>query len=137
MHQGLCKCIWRIMYSDSLPEWSKGVDSSSTSASCVGSNPTAVIFAISLMHDETTLMPNSFNAGECVSLIEASISDIIPITLMCNENTLMPISWNAGQCVLPDSQPARGVKDIVPITLMCNERRQSWTPFGAESPLQC
>ena len=27
---------------DSLPEWSKGVDSSSTSASCVGSNPTAV-----------------------------------------------------------------------------------------------
>ena len=28
--------------SDSLPEWSKGVDSSSTSASCVGSNPTAV-----------------------------------------------------------------------------------------------
>ena len=29
---------------DSLPEWSKGVDSSSTSASCVGSNPTAVRF---------------------------------------------------------------------------------------------
>ena len=27
---------------DSLPEWSKGVDSGSTSASCVGSNPTAV-----------------------------------------------------------------------------------------------
>ena len=27
-----------------MPEWSKGVDSSSTSASCVGSNPTAVIF---------------------------------------------------------------------------------------------
>ena len=26
-----------------MPEWSKGVDSSSTSASCVGSNPTAVI----------------------------------------------------------------------------------------------
>ena len=25
-----------------MPEWSKGVDSSSTSASCVGSNPTAV-----------------------------------------------------------------------------------------------
>ena len=32
-------------FQDSLPEWSKGVDSSSTSASCVGSNPTAVIFA--------------------------------------------------------------------------------------------
>ena len=27
-----------------MPEWSKGVDSSFTSASCVGSNPTAVIF---------------------------------------------------------------------------------------------
>ena len=27
-----------------LPEWSKGVDSSSTSASCVGSNPTGVNF---------------------------------------------------------------------------------------------
>ena len=30
--------------SDTLPEWSKGVDSSSTSASCVGSNPTGVNF---------------------------------------------------------------------------------------------
>ena len=30
-------------YQDTLPEWSKGVDSSSTSASCVGSNPTGVI----------------------------------------------------------------------------------------------
>ena len=33
---------------DSLPEWSKGVDSSSTSASCVGSNPTAVISSLVL-----------------------------------------------------------------------------------------
>ena len=31
---------------DTLPEWSKGVDSSSTSASCVGSNPTGVILAL-------------------------------------------------------------------------------------------
>jgi hypothetical protein len=31
---------------DSLPEWSKGVDSSSTSESCVGSNPTAVTFTL-------------------------------------------------------------------------------------------
>ena len=31
--------------SDSLPEWSKGVDSSSTRAICVGSNPTAVTHA--------------------------------------------------------------------------------------------
>ena len=34
----------RMYDKDSLPEWSKGVDSSSTSASCVGSNPTAVIY---------------------------------------------------------------------------------------------
>ena len=33
------------MSRDTLPEWSKGVDSSSTSASCVGSNPTGVILA--------------------------------------------------------------------------------------------
>ena len=32
--------------SDSLPEWSKGVDSSSTSVYCVGSNPTAVILSL-------------------------------------------------------------------------------------------
>ena len=36
-----------IVATDSLPEWSKGVDSSSTSANCVGSNPTAVILATS------------------------------------------------------------------------------------------
>ena len=34
---------------DSLPEWSKGVDSSSTSASCVGSNPTAVSAMLPLL----------------------------------------------------------------------------------------
>ena len=33
-------CEFRVQ--DTLPEWSKGVDSSSTSASCVGSNPTGV-----------------------------------------------------------------------------------------------
>ena len=54
------------MYIDSLPEWSQGVDSSSTSASCVGSNPTAVIFPTRLMSDATTLMPTPFNAGQCV-----------------------------------------------------------------------
>ena len=32
--------------SDSLPEWSKGVDSSSNSVNCVGSNPTAVILSL-------------------------------------------------------------------------------------------
>ena len=32
----------KVMPPDTLPEWSKGVDSSSTSASCVGSNPTGV-----------------------------------------------------------------------------------------------
>ena len=29
---------------DTLLEWSKGVDSSSTSANCMGSNPTGVIW---------------------------------------------------------------------------------------------
>ena len=37
----------QLLSKDSLPEWSKGVDSSSTSASCVGSNPTAVILLFS------------------------------------------------------------------------------------------
>ena len=32
---------------DTLPEWSKGVDSSSTSENCVGSNPTGVIYHLS------------------------------------------------------------------------------------------
>ena len=34
------------MKHDTLPEWSKGVDSSSTSASCVGSNPTGVTLGL-------------------------------------------------------------------------------------------
>ena len=40
---------------DSLPEWSKGVDSSSTSASCVGSNPTAVILRLSQLSSRLSL----------------------------------------------------------------------------------
>ena len=36
----------RLPVIDSLPEWSKGVDSSSTIARCVGSNPTAVILVL-------------------------------------------------------------------------------------------
>ena len=39
---------------DTLPEWSKGVDSSSTSASCVGSNPTGVIIAFSNFRPDAT-----------------------------------------------------------------------------------
>ena len=39
---GWCYLLLHLWAYDSLPEWSKGVDSSSTSASCVGSNPTAV-----------------------------------------------------------------------------------------------
>ena len=44
--QTVCLLIINLLFifnMDSLPERSKGVDSSSTSASCVGSNPTAVI----------------------------------------------------------------------------------------------
>ena len=36
--------IFTFQAVDTLPEWSKGVDSSSTSANCVGSNPTGVIW---------------------------------------------------------------------------------------------
>ena len=39
------KSLTKHQLKDTLPEWSKGVDSSSTSASCVGSNPTGVIIA--------------------------------------------------------------------------------------------
>ena len=36
--------IFTFQAVDTLPEWSKGVDSSSTSANCVGSNSTGVIW---------------------------------------------------------------------------------------------
>ena len=39
-----------VAMKDPLPEWSKGVDSSSTSASCVGSNPTGVSFGQAILH---------------------------------------------------------------------------------------
>jgi hypothetical protein len=47
---GMMACLIRITWparlldKDTSPEWSKGVDSSSTSASCVSSNPTGVIW---------------------------------------------------------------------------------------------
>ena len=40
---GAVQSEWDGFIFDTLPEWSKGVDSSSTSASCVGSNPTGVM----------------------------------------------------------------------------------------------
>ena len=42
----LIRITWpaRLLEKDTLPEWSKGVDSSSTSASCVSPNPTGVIW---------------------------------------------------------------------------------------------
>ena len=40
-----CVAMAKHKSMDSLPEWSKGVDSSSTGANLVGSNPTAVTFA--------------------------------------------------------------------------------------------
>ena len=39
------KTLTQHQLKDTLPEWSKGVDSSSTSASCVGANPTGAIIA--------------------------------------------------------------------------------------------
>ena len=51
----------RVYVKDSLPEWSKGVDSSSTSASCVGSNPTGVIFpALALFNTGMRDQPGNF-----------------------------------------------------------------------------
>merc|ERR1711873_1368 len=45
---GDCSALYDLGFAsdapDTLPEWSKGVDSSSTSASCVGSNPTGVTY---------------------------------------------------------------------------------------------
>ncbi len=45
-----CRCDKRSK--ESLAEWSKGVDSSSASASCVGSNPTVVMFLLRRGHGE-------------------------------------------------------------------------------------
>ena len=59
VHQGMgaqCMAKHTWLYyvcpcpSGQFAEWSKGVDSSSTSASCVGSNPTAVRFFIECQH---------------------------------------------------------------------------------------
>ena len=46
--------IFTFQAVDTLPEWSKGVDSSSTSANCVGSNPTGVIWPHSSAPTPTT-----------------------------------------------------------------------------------
>ena len=46
--------IFTFQAVDTLPEWSKGVDSSSTSANCVGSNPTGVIWSHSSSPTPTT-----------------------------------------------------------------------------------
>ena len=50
--------VWSKIFTfqavDTLPEWSKGVDSSSTSADCVGSNPTGVIWPHSSSPTPTT-----------------------------------------------------------------------------------
>ena len=43
-------CVSNHFAKDTLPEWSKGVDSSSTSASYVGSNPTGVTATQGLCH---------------------------------------------------------------------------------------
>ena len=45
----------RPVRQDTLPERSKGVDSSSTSASCVGSNPTGVIFLLRSIDGESII----------------------------------------------------------------------------------
>ena len=52
---------------DSLPEWSKGVDSSSTSASCVSSNPTAV--SLSFLY-AGALVPRSCKCPQCCGAMQ-------------------------------------------------------------------
>ena len=59
-----CNITQRHRHHDSLPEWSQGVDSSSTSASCVGPNPTAVklwsaTFPISEIHFQWCCLPRA------------------------------------------------------------------------------
>ena len=52
---------------DTLPEWSKGVDSSSTSASCVGSNPTGV--TVSAVGPQISGAAPTFAAGRLLHLL--------------------------------------------------------------------
>ena len=61
---------------DSLPEWSKGVDSSSTSASCVGSNPTAVIFANPIHRVEAHICVCDCIVEKCVSEVVQALLEI-------------------------------------------------------------
>ena len=74
---------------DTLPEWSKGVDSSSTSASCVGSNPTGVIIAFSdfrlyamrQMQNDLALAPTSTGQGNVQRQTFTETFPVMPILL--------------------------------------------------------
>ena len=79
--------------SDTLPEWSKGVDSSSTSASCVGSNPTGVslqrAYGVRPRLGECAVsvflrVPRAYatSAAECVARCTLARKPIFAYTLM-------------------------------------------------------
>ena len=81
---------------DTLPEWSKGVDSSSTSASCVGSNPTGVNFV------------RAWQAAVLVGLLRPVLASAGPFPAHC-----MYPSTVVGRCC--------GAAELVFILSLCAE----------------
>ncbi len=60
-----CARLRHQICEDTLPEWSKGVDPSSTSASCVGSNPAGV--------NAFEWLGGNFNAESMLHFVEQTI----------------------------------------------------------------
>jgi hypothetical protein len=60
---------------DTLPEWSKGVDSRSTSASCVGSNPTGVIHDLGV--------DGRMEAHVNTTFLYSFLSFLLPFSVQC------------------------------------------------------
>jgi hypothetical protein len=84
---------------DTLPEWSKGVDSSSTSASCVGSNPTGVIHDLGVdgrmeAHVDTTFLYSflSFLLPFSVQCYYLCISFALPRSLSLSLSILLSLA---------------------------------------------
>ena len=83
------KALAKHQVKDTLPEWSKGVDSSSTSASCVGSNPTGVIiallgfhlYAMRQMQNDLALASTSTGQGNVQTQAQTGTFPAMPILL--------------------------------------------------------
>ena len=91
-----CTCTPEHRSADTLPEWSKGVDSSSTSASCVGSNPTGVNFV------------RAWQAAVLVGLLRPVLASAGPFPAHC-----MYPSTVVGRCC--------GAAELVFILSLCAE----------------